>query len=126
MYSTYNKGKSAIVERFIRILKNKIYKYMTLLSKNVYIDKLANIVNKYNNRYHSTIKMKPDDVKSSIYIDFNKENNKEDSKFKDSDHVRISKQKNIFAKGCPKVFVSKHLFQMWQGSWIYLWNWVIC
>ena len=114
MYSTYNKGKSAIVERFIRILKNKIYKYMTLLSKNVYIDKLANIVNKYNNRYHSTIKMKPDDVKSSIYIDFNKENNKEDSKFKDSDHVRISKQKNIFAKGCPKVFVSKHLFQMWQ------------
>ena len=91
MYSTYNKGKSAIVERFIRILKNKIYKYMTLLSKNVYIDKLADIVNKYNNPYHSTIKMKPDDVKSSIYIDFNEENNKEDSKFKDSDHVRISK-----------------------------------
>ena len=91
MYSTHNKGKSVIVERFIRILKNKIFKCMTLQSKNVYIDKLANIVNKYNNRYHGTIKMKPDDVKSSIYIDFNEENNKEDSKFKDNDHVRISK-----------------------------------
>ena len=58
MYSTHNKGKSVVAERFIRTLKNKIYKHMTSISKNVYIDKLADIVNKYNNSYHSTIKMK--------------------------------------------------------------------
>ena len=63
MYSTHNEGKSVIAERFIRTLKNKIYKYMTSISKNVYIDKLEDIVSKYNNTYHSTIKMKPGDVK---------------------------------------------------------------
>ena len=62
-------------ERFIRTLKNKIDKYMTSISKNVYIDTLNGIVNKYINTYHKTIKMKSDDVKSSTYIDFNKENN---------------------------------------------------
>ena len=65
MYSTHNEGKSVVAERFIRNLKNKIYKYMTSVSKNIYIDKLANIVNKYNNTYHSTIKLKPVDVKSN-------------------------------------------------------------
>ena len=65
MYSTHNEGKSVIAERFIRTLKNKIYKYMTSISKNVYIDKLDDIVNKYNNAYHSTIKLKPVDVKSN-------------------------------------------------------------
>ena len=59
MYSTNNEGKFVIAEKFIRTLKNKIHKYMTSVSKNVYIDKLDNIVNKYNNAYHSTIKMKP-------------------------------------------------------------------
>ena len=68
MYSSYNEGKSLAAERFIKILKKKIYKYMT--SKNEYIDKLDNIVNKYNNTYYNTIKMKPVDVKSSTYIDF--------------------------------------------------------
>ena len=63
MYSTHNEGKSVVAERFIRTLKNKIYKYMTSISKNVYIDKLEDIVSKYNNTYHSTIKMKPGDVK---------------------------------------------------------------
>ena len=63
MNSAHNEGKSAIAERFIRTLKNKIYKYMTSISKNVYIDKLDDIVNKYNNTYHTTIKMKPADVK---------------------------------------------------------------
>ena len=71
---------------------------MTLISKNVYIDKLDDIINKYNNTYHRTINMKPIDVNSSVYIDFNKENNKEGTKSKVSDHVRISKFKNIFAK----------------------------
>ena len=65
MYSTRNEGKSVVAEGFIRTLKNKIYKYMTSISKNVYIDKLDNIVNKYNITYHSTIKMKPVDVKSN-------------------------------------------------------------
>ena len=58
MYSTNNEGKSVTAERFIRTLKNKIYKYMALISKNVYIDKLDDIVNKYNITYHSAIKMK--------------------------------------------------------------------
>ena len=68
MHSTHNEGKSVVGERFIRILNNKIYKYMTSVSKNVYIDKLDDIVNKYNNTYHSTIKMKPFDVKSNTYL----------------------------------------------------------
>ena len=72
---------------------------MTSISKNVYIDKLDDIVNKYNNTYHKASKMKPTDVKPSMYIDFNKENNKEGPTFKVGDHVRISKYKNIFAKG---------------------------
>ena len=72
---------------------------MTSISKNVYIDKLDDIVNKYNNRYHRTIKIKPVDEKPRIYIDFNKKNNKEGLKFKVGDNARISKYKNIFAKG---------------------------
>ena len=89
MYSTHKEGKSVIAERFIRTLKNKIYQYMTSISKNVYIDKLDNIVNKYNNTYHSTIKMKPVDEKSSTYIDFSKYNNEKDPKFKIGDIVRV-------------------------------------
>ena len=69
------------------------------VSKHVDIDKLDDIVNKYNNTYHSTIKMKPVDVKSNTYIDSNKGNNDQHSKFKIGDTVRISKYKNIFAKG---------------------------
>ena len=69
----HNEGKSVVAERFIRTLKTKIYKYMTSISKNVYIDKLDDIVNKYNNTYHSTIKMKPVDVKSNTYIESSKE-----------------------------------------------------
>ena len=63
MYSIYNKEKSVVVERFITTLKTKIYNYMTSRWKHVYIDKLDDIVNKYNNTYHRTIKMKPVDVK---------------------------------------------------------------
>ena len=68
---------------------------MILVSENVYIDQLADIANKCNNTYHSTIKMKPVDVKSSTYIDFYKENNKEDSKFQFGNHLRISKCKRF-------------------------------
>ena len=99
MYSIHNEGKSVVAKRFIRTLKNKIYNYMTSISKNVDIDKLEDIVNKYNNTYCKTIKMETIDVKSSTYFDFNEENNKEGPKFKADDHVRISKYKNIFAKG---------------------------
>ena len=90
---------SVVAERFIRILKIIIYKYMTSISKNVYIDKLDDIVNEYNNTYHRTIKMKPVDVKDNTYIDFKKEVNDKDPKFKVGNHVKTSKHKNIFAKG---------------------------
>ena len=69
MYSTHNEGKSVVAERFIGTLKNKIYKRMTAVSKNVYINKLDDIVNEYNNTYHRTIKMKPTEVKDNTYID---------------------------------------------------------
>ena len=93
-YSTHNGGKSVVAEIFIRTVKNKIYKYMTSVLKNVYIDKLDDIVNEYHNTYHRTIKMKPIDVKDNTYINIDK-----DPKFKVDDHGRISKYKNIFAKG---------------------------
>ena len=86
MYSKYNKGKSVAAERFIRTLKNKIFKCMTAISKNVYFDVLDDIVNKYNNTVHRTIKMKPIDVISDSYAEY-------------SDRVKTSKYKKIFAKG---------------------------
>ena len=98
MYATHNEGKSVVDERFIKTLKKKNYKYMTSISKNVYIDKLDDIVNEYNNTYHRAIKMKSINVKDNTYINIGKEVNDKDPKFKDSDHVRISKYKNIFAK----------------------------
>ena len=97
MYSTYNEGKSVIAEGFTRTLKSKSYKYMSSMSKNVYIDKLNDIVNKYNNKYHSSAtKMRPVDVKSNTYINSSKEINDKNPKFKISDIVRILKRKNIF------------------------------
>ena len=100
MYSIHNEGKSVVAERFIRTLKNKIYKYMTAISKNVYIDKLDDIVNEYNNIYHRTIKMKPVDVKDNTYIDSMElsRSNDKDPKFKVGDSVRINKYKNILTK----------------------------
>ena len=99
MYSIYNEGKSVVAERFIRTLKTKIYEYMDSISKNVYIDKLDDIVNEYNKTYHRTIKMKPVDVKDNIYIDSSEDVNGKVSKFKVGDRIRISKYKDIFAKG---------------------------
>ena len=72
---------------------------MTSISKNVYIGKLDDTVNDYNNIYHTSIKMKPVDIKNNIYIDFKNEVNNVDPKFKIGDNVRISKYKNIFVKG---------------------------
>ena len=95
MYSTYNEAKSVVAERFIRTLKNKLYKHVTVTGKNVYYDVLDDVVNEYNN----TIKMKPKNVKDDnkrVYID---EYNKRSARFNVNDRVRISKFKNIFAKG---------------------------
>ena len=89
MYSTHNEGKSVVAERFIRTLKSKIYKHMTSISKNVYIDRLYDIVDECNNKYHITIKMKPIDVKGNTYINADKETNNKGPKFKVGDHVRI-------------------------------------
>ena len=97
-YSTHNEGKSVVTERFIRILKNKVDKYTTSVSVNVYINKLDYIVNKYNNTYHRTIRMKPVDVKENTYIDSSKETNDKNPKFKIGDNIRISKYKKSFAK----------------------------
>ena len=99
IYSIHNEGKSVVAERFVKTIKNKIYKHMTSISKNVYIDKSDDIVDEYNNIYHRTIEMKPVDVKDNAYINFEKEVNNKDPKFKVGDYVRISKYKNIFAKG---------------------------
>ena len=124
MYSTYNEQKYVVAERFIRTLKNKIYKYMTSISENVYIDKLDDVVNKCNNTYYTRIKMKPVDIESSTYIDFDKMNNKEEPKFKVGDHVRISKYKKIFGK----VFVpnwSEEIFIIKNVKNTLLWTYVI-
>ena len=86
MHSTYNGGKSVVAERFVITLKNKIFKQLTAVPKNVYFDVLDDIFNEYNNTVHRTIKMKPIDVISDSYAEY-------------SDRVKISKYKNIFAKG---------------------------
>ena len=99
MYSTFNEGKSVVAERFIRTLKNKLYKHMTATGKNVYYNVLDDVVNEYDNTKHSTIKIKLKDVgynNKRVFID---EHNEKDSRFKVGDRVRISKFKNIFAKG---------------------------
>ena len=103
MYSTHNEGKSAVAERFIRTIKNKIYKYMTSISKNVHVHNLDDIIDEYNNTYHRTIKMKPINVKDNTYINTDKEVNDNDPKFK-----------NISAKGytpnwSEEIFVIKEI-----------------
>ena len=122
MYSTYNEGKSVVAERFIRTLKNKIFKHMTAISKNIYFDVLNDIVNKYNNKVHKTIKMKPIDVTDGSYAEYNENFNEKDPKFKVGDNVRISKYKNIFTKGytpnwSEEVFIISKIKN--TGPWTY-------
>ena len=88
MYLTHNEGKSVVTQRFVRISQNKIYRYITLISKNVHIANLDEIVNKYSNIHHRTIKMQPADVKSSKYIKSSKEINDKDPKFEIGDIAR--------------------------------------
>ena len=114
VYSTYIEGKSVVAERFIRTLKNKMYKHMTAISKSVYFDVLYDIIDEYNNTYHKTIKMKPVDVGDDSFAKFNEKSNEKDPKFKVGDHVRISKFKNVFAKGytpnwSDEIFVVKKI-----------------
>ena len=124
MYSTHNEGKSVISERFIRTLKNKIYKYMTSVLEDVYIDKLDDIVNKYSNTYNSTIKIKPVDGKWNAYIDSSKGIINKDPKFKIGDIVRISKYKNIFAKDYVQNW-SKQVFVIRKVKNTVPWTYII-
>ena len=98
MYSTYNERKSVVAERFVRTLKNKIFKHMEAVSKNVYFDLLDDIVNKYKNAVHRTTKMKPINVTSNSHAEYNEDSNVTKSIFKVDDRVKISKYKSIFAK----------------------------
>ena len=109
MYSIHNEGRSIIAEGFVRTLKNKIFKHMTAISKNVYFDVLDDIVNKYNNTVYRTINMKPIDIKDNTYVDSKKEVNNKDPKFKAEDHVRISKYKNILQKDTHQIGLKKFL-----------------
>ena len=99
MYSTCNEGTSVVAERHIRALKNKIFKHMTAILRNVYFDVLDDIVNKYNNTFHRTIKMKLIDVTSDSYAEYNEDSNEIKPKFRVGDHVRISKYKNVLSMG---------------------------
>ena len=99
VYWTYNEGKSVVAEKFTRTLKSKIFKHMTAICKNVCFDVIDDIVKKHNNTVQRTIKMKPIDVTSDSYAEYNEDFNKKDPKFKVDDRVRISKYKKNFAKG---------------------------
>ena len=109
MYSTYNEGKSVVPEKFIRTLKNKFFKHMTVVLKTVYFNVLDDIVNKYSNAVHRTIKMKPTDVTSDSYAEYNKDSNEKDRKFKVGDHLRISNTKTFLLKDLLQIGQKKFL-----------------
>ena len=108
MYSTHNEGKSVAAERFIKTLKNKIYKHISAISKNVYFDVLDYIVDEYNNICHRTIKLKLIDVRSDSFAEYSEEVNAKYPKFKIGDHVRI------------KTFLLKVIFQIGQKKFLLL------
>ena len=91
MYSAYYEAKSVVAEKLKRTLKNKLFKHMTAVLKSVYFDMLDNIVSKYNDTIHRTIKMKPVAVTSDSHAEYNEDFNEKDPKYKVGDHVRISK-----------------------------------
>ena len=108
MHLALNVGKSVLAERFIRTLKNKNYKHMTAVSKNVYVDKPDEIVDKYNNIHLRIIKMLLD-VKSGTYIEYGVEHNDKDPKYNVGDHVKISKYKNFFRRATHQIGVRTSL-----------------
>ena len=125
MYSAFNEGKSVIAERFIKTLKNKIYKRMTTIGKSLYFNVLDDIVKDYKNTILSSIKMKPKDVKINNLTEYIEKFNKKDPNFKIGDYIRISKYKNIFCKGylpyCPEeIFIINEVKNTVQ--WTYLIN----
>ena len=104
MYLIYNEGKSVVGERSNRTLKNKIFKHVTAIQQNTSFDVLDDTVDKYNNTVHRTIKIKPIEVTDNYYAQYNEipmelHSNKKNPKLKVGESVRISKYKNIFAKG---------------------------
>ena len=99
MYLTQNKGKSVVAERFIKNLKNKIYKHMTAVSKHVLYDVLDDYIDICNNTYHNSIKIKLVDIKSGSHAEQDVDSNANNPKFKIGKHVKTSKYKNVFAKG---------------------------
>ena len=125
MYSTYSERKSVVAEKFIRALKNKIFKHMTAISrKNVYFDVLDDTVNKYNSTVHKTIKKTPSDVTDDSYAEYDEDFNKKYPKFKVGDSVRISKSKNIFAKGYAPNW-SGEVFVVFKIKNIVPWTYVV-
>ena len=113
MHSVHNEEKPITAERLIRTLKNNIYKYMTSISKNVYIDELDNIVKKYNNTYHRKIKMKPVDVMSKTYIESSKEINDKDRKFKIfAQNITLQIKKKFLSLKKLKILCRGHLSLM--------------
>ena len=102
MYSKYKEGKSVVPERYIRTLKNKIFKNMTAISKSADFNVLDDIINKYNQKVYRAIKIKPRKVTFDSYAEYNEDSNEKVSKLKVGDQIRISKYKNIFAKGCTQ------------------------
>ena len=114
MYSKHNEVKSVVTERLIITLKNKIYKYMTSISKSVYINKLDEIVNKYKNTYHNTNRMKPVNIKDNTYIDFGKQNNNKNLKFKIGHHGHHHELQNT------KIFLLKDMLQIGLKRFLWL------
>ena len=109
MYSAHNQGKSVVTERFIRTLKNKIYKHMTAISKKLYFSALDDIVDEYNNTDHQTFKMKAVDVRKGSFAECNEETNEKDPKFKVGDHVRNQSTRIFFLNDMLLIGVKKFL-----------------
>ena len=112
IYSTYNEGKSAATERFIRTLKNKIFKHMTTISKSVYFDVLDNIVDRYNNTVHRTIKIKPIKVTDDYYAEYN-----EDPSNKKVLNLKLATMLELLN---VKTFLLKDILQIGQKKFLFL------